>query len=256
MENRVCRRYILRNFGRSIRRYIGYSLALSIGLYAFLAICVEIWAKSGYTWCMLDCIQRLGNVDVFGIWYLPITLVLAERGKTGEKSVIQIVRYENMDQVWIAFWKKSFWTSLWCAVLYSGICMSLSGLASEQLSNWYMYHSLFYQENELLFEGNGWQVLIYFFMRNFIKTFVILISILLVENNDKKRVVVLTIFYACVIGEWQFPKLRIYFNLFSVSYYNFRKESTICIILLLGILLLGFLYTIGKTFWRKKEFYE
>lgn len=255
MEDRESGRYFLNAFLKKIIWMILYTGVLTAGLYCLLAVSVRIWRNNGYQYCMLDCMKRLGGADVFAFLYLPLVLIPAGMDNRIYKQPAMLVQYGRLEDMWHRIFWELFWKSVVFSVIYSSICCILSGLSASEISNWHRITSGFYQETGCLYEGTVGKIFLLFFLMNMIKTLIVLTVLLLAGVSFKKLVLCLALLTADVILEWIYREMTLFFNLFSISFCNFKWNGTSYLLMICSLTLCAVVYILGKSHWKKREFY-
>lgn len=199
--------------------------------------------------------KRLGGADVFAFLYLPLVLIPAGMDNRIYKQPAMLVQYGRLEDMWHRIFGKLFWKSVVFSVIYSSICCILSGLSASEISNWHRITSGFYQETGCLYEGTAGKVFIIFFLMNMIKTLIVLVVLLLAGVSFKKLVLCLALLTADVILEWIYQEMTLFFNLFSISFCNFKWNGTSYLLMICSLTLCAVVYIMGKSHWKKREFY-
>lgn len=205
---------------------------------------------------MLDGMYRLAVPDVFGFWYLPLTLIISGMERKGHQKTVMVVQYKSLEVMWNKQYVQELKNSLICSVLYSTICCVMSGLTAWEVSNWHLENSIFYQETGQCYGGTVFAVFLLYFFTNFIRTLGVQTLMLYGEMHDRRKMIFVIFLSGIVVLEWMFPNLSLYFNLFSISWQNFANSSQKYVLMAAGPALMWVMYSAGKVQWKKREFYE
>lgn len=257
MGDRKERGYLL---GYGNRKFIGvvlgYTFALLIAEYLFLAIEVRRWQFYGRNYCMLDCMHVLEKPEYLGVVFMPLALYGIFYGQQVYTHPAFVLKYDSTKSIWNLLYRRLFTRAILFTLVYAVIACILSGLASYDVNNWNEKESMFYGITHTVYSGSTAYVMVMFLLLNVVKICICALVILLVDGLINNRIWGVMPLIVIVVVEWVWTKCTIFFNLFCISQMQFKKPVNVLCLLLAGIALLVILYIAGNKVWKEKEFYE
>ena len=233
-----------------------YTLAMAFAVYGFLALQVQIYRESGQYYCMLDCMHKLAAPWDFGLFYLPVTSGYILMNRKAYQYAGFVIRYHRIEEAWKAAFRERAVRSGLCSGIYSIISCLFSWLSTYEVTNWETENSIFGQVNGGIYEGSPAVVILAFFIFNFIKTFLAVLFLVLLEIWCKGLIQGYLVLGTIMVVEWCSEDVGIFLNLFCIKYGNFRFPWTVWLLIGGGSLLILGAYLTGRNVWKDKEFYE
>lgn len=255
MEDSKKRRYFLKHVQINKKFVLIYILAISISIYLFLGLQINIWRFYGKNYCMLDCLHALENPYNFGMVFLPTTLFGILSGKKMYTYPAFILKYHDITNIWKHYWINIIVKSILFSFLFTVIACILSGLSSYTLNNWNEEESMFFQITETCYEGKTASVIFLFFVLYIIKCCLASAVLELTELMTGNSLWGVLLLGTVGIVEWKFEDISLFFHFFTISQDYFVTPWTIWIVLGVGCVAVVACYYLGSRIWKKKEFY-
>ena len=242
--------------GRAVMTWIIYTLVMAAAVYGFLALQVRIWRETGQCYCMLDCMHKLEVPWNYGLLYLPFTTGYILMRRKAYQYVGFIVKYHRIEDAWTAQFQELAVKSVLCSGIYGMICCLFSWMSTYEIMNWGKEKSIFFQANGSVYGGGALAVFLVFFLLNFVKTFLAVLFLALLESWRNAMVQGYILLGTVIVIEWCFEDIHMFLNRFSIVHGNFKSPWTICLLIGVGGMLIVASYLTGRMIWKDKEFYE
>lgn len=230
------------------------TILLYISNLLFLNLQLRVFDRFGLAYCAMDGMAILNSSWIFGLVSVPLSWFLLFADEEKIYSSNYIIVHISRKNLWKKQVRRLFIRSVGFVCIEFITAAAACILSTPELWNWDSMYSLFFSKVNQICESSPAFIGVAFFLLMFWKMFFISL-IFRILSWKEMGIWTMWIGYAIVLViEWVFPKLSVFFNLFTVQY-RFAA-GTISILTETGAacILTVILYKAGEKVIEKKEF--
>lgn len=233
---------------------ICYAVIVIVGVFLLMSLETKVWNLYGKPYCLADCLVASGYPWIFGLFYLPATLLLVMGTGSEVTNANFVLCFSSRRAVWKWQMKRALRYSAGCGAVFAAAAMLGGSLQSTVVFNWQTSISAFYESTGMRYDGNFVWICVLFCFWCVWKTFFWLVLQNLLRLWDDRGYICWIVLIGVVCVEWASEHVRFFFSVFHIGYEIMENERNIVLSVLGAGGLLAALLWGGKCMAERREF--